>query len=135
LDISSLTTRIQDRIAMFIQTKTRLSPELLQGRLLEDRRRSPRVPAMMSAWLWRAEDAEAPEESNEPLAIHILDYSDRGIGFICPLPLDMNEKVELDMEGDGKRRTRLRVTQCDLHGNMFRVGAFGEGKLPRQAIA
>jgi hypothetical protein len=119
---------------MFIQTKTRLSPELFHGRTLEDRRRSPRFPAMMSAWLWRVEDPEVSEETNEPMAIHILDYSDRGIGFICPLPLDVDEKVELDLEGDGAHRTRLRVTQCDLQGNMFRVGAFCEGKLPKHAI-
>jgi hypothetical protein len=125
-----LTLRIQDRIAMFIQTKYRVSPGLLQGRTLDDRRRSPRFPAMMSAWLWRPY-AEDPEESAEPLAIHILDYSERGMGFISPLPLDTDEQVELDMEGDGMKRTRLRVTRCDLHpGNMFRIGALCGGKLP-----
>ncbi len=109
-------------------TKNGLTPVLLEGRLLEDRRQSPRIPLMMSAWLWRIED---PEESTEPLAIQILDYSAQGVGFMCALPLDVNEHVDLDMEGDGVRRTRLRVTQCEIHvGTLFRVGALCEGKLP-----
>ena len=112
---------------MHIQTKNGLTPVLLEGRLLDDRRRSPRMPLMMSAWLWRIEDAE---ESTEPLAIQVLDYSAQGVGFVCTLPLDVNEHVDLDMEGDGVRRTRLRVTQCEFHqGTLFRVGALCEGKL------
>jgi len=113
---------------MQIQTKNRPVPVPLEGRVLEDRRSSPRIPLMMSAWLWRIED---PEESSEPLAIQILDYSAKGVGFVCTLPLDVKEQVDLDMEGDGMRRTRLRVTQCDLHqGTLFRVGALCEGTLP-----
>jgi hypothetical protein len=113
---------------MHIPSKNRPCPVLLEGRLLDDRRRSPRTPLMMSAWLWRIEDSE---EADEPLAIQILDYSARGVGFVCALPLDANEQVDLDMEGDGVRRTRLRVTQCEFHnGTLFRVGALCEGKLP-----
>lgn len=113
---------------MFIQTKTQLSPVLRQGRQIQDRRRSPRFPIMMPAWLWRSED---PDEPQEPLAVQILDGSDRGVGFLSPLPLAVNEYVDLDLEGDGLRRTRIRVTQCDFHtGNLFRIGAWCEGELP-----
>jgi hypothetical protein len=105
---------------MFIQTHERLSPVLRKDRMLQDRRRSPRVPVMMPAWLWRTED---PDDPQEPLAVQILDYSDRGVGFLSPLPLDVN--------GDGLRRTRVRVTQCEFHtGNLFRVGAWCENKFP-----
>jgi hypothetical protein len=110
---------------MLTQNKNLLSPSLREGRPNIDRRRLPRTRVRMSAWLWLAEDPEAPEESKEPLAIHLLDYSPRGVGFICPLPLAVNDLVDLDVEGDGIRRTRLRVSQCDLHpGNMFRIGAW-----------
>jgi hypothetical protein len=113
---------------MLIQTKTLPSPVRLEDRLLHDRRCSPRIPAQTSAWLWRIED---PEDPQEPLAIQILDYSDRGVGFISTLPLDVSERVDLDLEGDGLRRTRVRVTQCEFHnGTLFRVGALYEGKLP-----
>jgi hypothetical protein len=113
---------------MFIQTENLPSPVLLEGRQLNDRRHSPRVPVLLAAWLWHTGDAE---EAQVPMPVQILDYSDRGVGFLSSLPLDAGEHVDLDLEGDGRRRTRVRITQCALHtGDLFRVGALYERTKP-----
>jgi hypothetical protein len=111
----------ENGMAMFVQTENVPSPVLLEGRQLKDRRHTPRVPVLMAAWLWRTED---PEEAQVPLAIQILDYSERGVGFLSSLPLDVGEHVDLDMDGDGRKRTRVKVTHCALHaGDFFRIGS------------
>jgi hypothetical protein len=113
---------------MHIQIENLPSPMLLQGRQLQDRRHTPRVSVLMAAWIWLTDD---PEEALVPMPIQVLDYSDRGVGFLSSLPLDIDALVDLDLEGEGLRRTRLRVTRCELHtGDLFRVGALCEGKPP-----
>ena len=85
---------------------------------IEDRRRAPRMPLMLTAWVWRA------EEPDEPIAIRLMDHSEQGVGFISPIPLDAGEVFELSMERDGQRRSGLTVTHCEFFNeNAFRVGA------------
>jgi hypothetical protein len=86
-------------------------------RILNDRRQTPRVPLMIPAWVWRGKAAQ-------PTAIRLLDHSAQGVGFVCPLPLDPGERIELGLERDGVRRTGLRVAYCEFYGaDTFRVGA------------
>jgi hypothetical protein len=85
---------------------------------IEDRRRSPRMPLMLTAWVWRAEEAQ------EPIAIRLMDHSEQGVGFISPIPLEVGEVFEFSLEREGQRRSGLTVTNCEFFNeNAFRVGA------------
>ncbi len=91
---------------------------ILADRIIVDRRESPRLPFMLAAWIWRAEDPD------EPIAIRLLDHSERGVGFVCPFPLDTGEHFDLCLERDGVRHAGLRVTYCEFYGeDTFRIGA------------
>ena len=96
------------------------SDSLLAGRSV-DRRNTSRFPLMLSAWIWRA---KSPFKA---ITVRLLDHSNSGVGFICPIcpfPLATGERFDLGLEHEGKRRSGLQVTHCEFFGDdTFRVGA------------
>jgi len=84
---------------------------------ITDRRYVPRFPLMISAWIWRA------NSPCTPIAIRVLDHSDRGVGFICPIPLDADETIDLALDRVGPRHSGLHVIHCESLGeDTFRIG-------------
>jgi len=102
-----------------MNTNTRAfdSVALFAGRIT-DRRNGPRFPLMLSAWIWRT------KSPLKPIAIRILDHSDRGVGFICPIPLEAEEAIDLALDRSGPRHAGLHVVHCEsLNEDTFRIGA------------
>jgi hypothetical protein len=99
------------------KTEQELTAVLESNRIADDRRQSPRVPLMVSAWIWR-------ENTAEPTAVRLLDESEAGVGFIAPMSLKVGERFELALGRTGVRRTSLCVKCCEfISADTFRIGA------------
>jgi hypothetical protein len=86
-------------------------------RTRKDRRRSPRVPLTVPAWIWC-------EKTSEPIAIQLFDESEHGMGFMSPVSLEPGQRFELALGREGVRRTSLRVKSCQSgNAGTFRMGA------------
>jgi hypothetical protein len=83
----------------------------------QNRRRAPRVPLSVPAWIWR-------ESASDPIAVNLLDESESGTGIVSPEPLKPGEHFELALGRNGVRRTALSVKYCRASDrNTFRIGA------------
>jgi hypothetical protein len=83
----------------------------------KDPRQSPRLLLSVPAWIWR-------QHASEPIPVRLFDESTGGTGFMSPVPLDLDETIELALGHTGVRRATLRVMFCEGNkANQYRIGA------------
>lgn len=57
--------------------------------------------------------------------VELLDSSDSGLGFLCPLDVEPGMGVALNTAGPGRPRFVGLIARCDPHGDAYRIGVRG----------
>jgi hypothetical protein len=70
------------------------------------------------AVIWRGRTGE------EPIFVRLLNDSEYGVTFMCPVPLEAGEDIEFSKALDDAARRTLHVARCEhLEEDAYRVGA------------
>jgi PilZ domain-containing protein len=105
-------------------TKTKTTPRSARARRPDtDRRRSPRVPSVIEAWLLPV----GSEDRDQRLEIASMDLSRHGVGFCVyrELPLGTFHVVEIAL-GDQRLVADVRIVFCrpfEGEPGLFQIGA------------
>jgi hypothetical protein len=68
------------------------------------------------AVIWR------PRSGEDPIFVRLLNDSEFGMTFVCSVPLEMGESIELARDPDGAERKTLHVARCEyLAEDIYRV--------------
>ena len=92
-----------------------MNPEFWQPiipTMAEENREEMQVAATSSlvrpAVVWRIRTGE------DPIFVRLLNDSEYGMTFVCPVPLEMGESIEVARELEGAARRKLHVARCEF---------------------
>ncbi|MCC6676060.1 MAG: hypothetical protein IT436_02845 [Phycisphaerales bacterium] len=57
--------------------------------------------------------------------VELLDSSDSGLGFLCPLAVEPGMGVALNTAGPGRPRFVGLIARCERQGQAYRIGVLG----------
>ncbi len=73
-----------------------------------ERRRIERIPVNAQATIWTRGDLQLNVSKN----LHLIDYSDNGLGAICDAAIDPGSELAIALPWGGGRLEEGRVVRC-----------------------
>jgi hypothetical protein len=97
-----------------------MPPERGETAVEDERRRRPRMESRTNGWIFLGDDDHAPAKE-----IVVMDLSRLGVGFACPVGLEINSICRIRI-GFGPKRLarRVKIVQCRCNeSGTFTIGA------------